>query len=170
MYTDRLTGWQKGSKIVQHQWFNCNIMKCVKQYSSRWSRNYYWKQLCFLIFLWKPWYVFRIIWWMESSKELLLFKKEFLCNIRNVFTVIFYQFNISSLNSESSFTFIIIIIFKNQTHPKRLNVSSGIMHWSFPWLSYHFKHLYTLCLQSLHSLPNVAQLFFLFLTHFFYLS
>ncbi len=67
--------------------------------------DYYqcWKQLCCWI-LWKYsqysmyhkklWYIlfFRILWWIESSKEQHLFEIENFCNIINVFTVTFDQF------------------------------------------------------------------------------
>ncbi len=51
------------------------------------------KQLSCFIFLWKPWYIlfFRILWWIEISKEQHLF-------VINVFTVTFDQFNLSLMN------------------------------------------------------------------------
>ncbi len=39
-----------------------------------------------------------ILWWIGSLKEWLLFKIEIFCNIINVFTLTFYQFNASLLN------------------------------------------------------------------------
>ncbi len=64
-----------------------NILICC----SRNISDYYqcWKQLCWWIFLWKPWYslFFRIHRWIESSKEQHLFKIEIFCNIINVFTI-----------------------------------------------------------------------------------
>ncbi len=53
-----------------------------------------------LMFLRKPWYIdifFMIIWWIESSKEQLLFEMVIFKNV-NVFTVIFDQCNVSVLN------------------------------------------------------------------------
>ena len=48
-----------------------------------------WKQLCCLTFLWKPWYIFMIIWWIKSSKEQhLVWNRN---NIIHVFTVTFDQ-------------------------------------------------------------------------------
>ncbi len=39
-----------------------------------------------------------IIWWIESSKEQHLFEIEIFCNVINVFTITFDQFNASLLN------------------------------------------------------------------------
>ncbi len=73
-----------------------NMLICC----SRNISDYYqcWKQLCCPIFLWKPWCIlfFTILWWIESSKEQHLFETEIFCNIINVFTVTFDQFNVSS--------------------------------------------------------------------------
>ncbi len=72
-----------------------NVLICC----SRNISDYYqcWKQLCCTIFLRTPWHilVFRILWWIESSKEQHLFEMEFFCNIINVFTD---QFNASLQN------------------------------------------------------------------------
>ncbi len=64
-----------------------------------------WKQLCCTIFLWKLWCIlfFRILWWIESSKEQHLFGLEIFCNIINVFTATFDQFNASLLNKSIHF-------------------------------------------------------------------
>ncbi len=63
-----------------------------------------WKQLCFPIILWKPWYIlfFMIFWWIESSKEQHLFEIEIFCNI--VFSVTFKQSNASLLNKSTNFS------------------------------------------------------------------
>ncbi len=45
-----------------------------------------------LIFLWKPWSFFRIIWWIEGAEEQHIFEMEI---FYNVFTVTFDQFNAS---------------------------------------------------------------------------
>ncbi len=74
------------------------------------SRNisdYYqcWKQLCCTIFLWKPSCIlfFKIHRWIESSKEQHLFETEIFCNIINVLTVTFDQFNASLMNKSINF-------------------------------------------------------------------
>ncbi len=68
-------------------------------------------------FLWKLWYIlfFRIHRWIESSKEQHLFEIEIFCNIINVFTVSFDQFNASLID--------INFFKKKSTNPKRLNGS-----------------------------------------------
>ncbi len=80
-----------------------NMLICC----SRNISDYYqcWKQLCCPIFLWKPWYIlfFRILWWIESSKEQHLFEMEIFCNILNVFTVTFDQLNECFLNKSIYF-------------------------------------------------------------------
>ncbi len=43
------------------------------------------------------------LWWIESSKEQILFENEVFCNIINVFTVTFDQFNASLLNKHINF-------------------------------------------------------------------
>ncbi len=43
-------------------------------------------------------FIVRILWWIENSKEQHLFETEILCNIINVFTVTFDQFNAALLN------------------------------------------------------------------------
>ncbi len=45
---------------------------------------------------------FRILWWIESSKE-HLFEIESFCNIINIFTVTFDQFNASLMNKSINF-------------------------------------------------------------------
>ncbi len=74
-----------------------NMLICC----SRNISDYYqcWKQLCCTIFLLKLWCIlfFRIHRWIESSKEQHLFEIEAFCNIINVFTVTFEQFNASTL-------------------------------------------------------------------------
>ncbi len=66
------------------------------------------------IFLWKRRDIlfFRILWWIESSKEQHLFEIEILCDIINVFTVTFDQCNASLLHKS-----------QNLTDPKHLNAS-----------------------------------------------
>ncbi len=62
--------------------------------------------LCYQIFLRKQYNIlfFRILWWIESSKEQHLFEKEIFCNIIiNGFTVTFDQFNASLLNKLINF-------------------------------------------------------------------
>ncbi len=80
-----------------------NMLICC----SRNISDYYqcWKQLCCPIFLWKPWHLlfFRILWWIESSKEKHLFEIEIFCYIINAFTVTFDQFNESLLNKSIHF-------------------------------------------------------------------
>ncbi len=82
-----------------------NMLICC----SRNISDYYqcWKQLCCFIFWWKPKCIlfFRILWWIESSKEQHLFEIGIFCNIINAFTVTFDQFNASlmSLGSERFF-------------------------------------------------------------------
>ncbi len=72
-----------------------NMMICC----SRNISDYYqcWKHF---IFLWKPSYIrfFRIHKWIESSKEQHLFEIEIFCNIINIFTITFDQFNMSLMN------------------------------------------------------------------------
>ncbi len=51
---------------------------------------------------------FRIIWWIESSKEQHLFEIENLCNIINVFTVTFAQLNSCWLKHFSVFSFSVL--------------------------------------------------------------
>jgi len=48
-------------------------------------------------------YDFKILWWIESSKEQHLFEIESFCNIINAFTVSFDQFNASLLNKSIHF-------------------------------------------------------------------
>ncbi len=64
--------------------------------------DYYhcWKELCCTIFLWKPshFLFFRMIWWMESSKESQLFEILIVCNIIHVCTVTFDKCNVSLMN------------------------------------------------------------------------
>ncbi len=78
-----------------------NMLICC----SRNISDYYqcWKQLCCTIFLWKSWCIlfFRIHRWIESSKEQHLFEIEIFCNIINVFTVTFDQFNASLINKST---------------------------------------------------------------------
>ncbi len=80
-----------------------NMLICC----SRNISDYYqcWKQLCCTIFLWKLWWIlfFRIHRWIESSEEQHLFEIEIFCNIINVFTVTFDQFNESLLNKSINF-------------------------------------------------------------------
>ncbi len=60
--------------------------------------NQCWKQLCCLMFMWKLWYIFfRIIWWIESSKEHNLFEIEIFCSMN----VTFPQFNVFLLNKNA---------------------------------------------------------------------
>ncbi len=42
--------------------------------------------------------IFRVLWWIESSKEQYLFKIDIFCNIINTFTITFDQFNAFLLN------------------------------------------------------------------------
>ncbi len=42
--------------------------------------------------------VFRIVWWIETSKEQHLFEAEIFCYIINVFAVTFDQFKLSLMN------------------------------------------------------------------------
>ncbi len=51
-----------------------------------------------------PWYL-RIHRWIESSKEQHLFETEIFCNIINVFTVTFDQFNASLMNKSINLFF-----------------------------------------------------------------
>ncbi len=80
-----------------------NMLICC----SRNISDYYqcWKQLCCTIFLWKRWWIlfFRIHRSIESSKEQHLFEIEIFCNIINVFTVTFDQFNTSLMNLSINF-------------------------------------------------------------------
>jgi len=79
----------------------------IKIIYSRNISDYYqcWKQSCCSIFLWKPWYFlfFRIHRWIDSSEEQRLFETEVFCNIINVFTATFDQFNASLLNKNVVF-------------------------------------------------------------------
>ncbi len=50
------------------------------------------------VLLWKRWYIFFQESLMNSSKEQNLFEIEILCNIIDIFTVSFDQFNASLLN------------------------------------------------------------------------
>ncbi len=65
--------------------------------------------------MWKLWYILfvRIHRWIESSKEQLLFETEIFCNIINVFTVTFDQYNASFMNKS-----IKLIKIKKITDPK----------------------------------------------------
>ncbi len=76
-------------------------------YCSRNISDYYqcWKQLCWQIIVWKPLYIFFFwnLWWIESSKEQHLFEIKIFCNIINIFTGTFDQFNASLLNKTINF-------------------------------------------------------------------
>ncbi len=75
-----------------------NMLICC----SRNISDYYqcWKQMCCTIFLWKLWYILfvRIHRWIETSEKQHLFEIEIYCNIINVFTDTFDQFNASLMN------------------------------------------------------------------------
>ncbi len=47
--------------------------------------------------------IFRLHWWIESSKEQHLFETEIFCNIINVFTVTFDQFHVFLVNKYINF-------------------------------------------------------------------
>ncbi len=83
------------SEIIPICWFAAQ--KNVSSYDYQ-----YWKQLLCLIFLFKSWYIyFRILGWIWSLKEQHLFEMKIFCNIKNVFTVTFDQFNASMLKKSS---------------------------------------------------------------------
>ncbi len=48
-------------------------------------------------------YFFRILWWLEGSKEQHLFELEIICNIINIFTLTFDKPNASLLNKSINF-------------------------------------------------------------------
>ncbi len=101
--------------------------------------------MCCLIFLWNLSYLFRIFWWIESSKEQHLFEIEIFCGI-NVCTVTFDQFNASllnkSINNNNNKN-------KNPTDPQtfKYNMYSGIRpSWNIN--GYSLKIIPILCLVS----------------------
>ncbi len=99
-----------------------NMLICC----SRNISDYYqcWKQLWCTIFLWKLWCMlfFRIHRWIESSKEQHLFEIEIFCNIINVITVTFDQFNASLMDKSINFLKIYIIVIMFSTFVLNLTV------------------------------------------------
>ncbi len=86
---DRLIIWSKCVILHanMHYCWNGNISSNISEYYQCW------KQLSCLLFLWKLWYYcFRILWWIESSKEQHLF--EIRIHHINVFTVTLIKFNL----------------------------------------------------------------------------
>ncbi len=119
------------------------------------SDYYYqwWKQLCCFIFLWKPWYIcFRILWWIESSNEQHLFEREIICNMINVFTVTFEQFNASLLNKNTHFftferyckevKFIIDVLFKSDRKNITLSINNNDFFLQSPHTTARRRHIH----------------------------
>ncbi len=71
---------------------------------------------------------FKIIWWIENSKEQNLFETEIFCNNAKIFTVTFDQFNAFLLNKSSSF-------FKNVKN-KNKNPTDPNPYCRFNWYIY----------------------------------
>ncbi len=96
-------------------WSSEIIIICSRNISDYYQ---WWKQLCFQIFFWKPWCIlfFRILWWIERSKEQNLLEIEIFCNNINVCADTFDQMNASLLNNTR-----ICFPPKYLTDPKLLN-------------------------------------------------
>ncbi len=72
----------------------CNALCIIYAFWSiySWKLNIllsYWKQCCIIFFMEMVILFFRILWWIQSSKETHLFETEILCNILNISTVTF---------------------------------------------------------------------------------